>query len=289
MNQFVQQAANGLLLGSIYSLIALGLSMIFGMMNIVNVAHGDFYMLGALVAYYTVASFHLPYAVAVVASVAVVGALGAAIERGILRRVRESAMVTTMLITLGLSLLLQNFSLMATGGVPHFIRSPFSPEPLVLGLVHVAPARLFAAVFSILFIIAVHLFLTRTKWGNAMRACFQDKTAASLAAGIDIEKVYALTFALGVGMAALAGTLLGTIFFVDPMMGAKGMTKSFVVVIVGGMGSFVGAIFSGLLLGVTETLAAAYLSSGYKDVVGFILVVLVLTFRPAGLFGKRIR
>ena len=288
MNQLYQQLANGMVMGGIYALSALGLTMVYGMMNIVNVAHGDLYMLGALFAYLATSILGLPFFIAVVFAIFVVGFLGMAVERIALRPVRGHTMTVTMLVTLGLSLILQNVSLIFTGGVPKYIKSPFSELPISIGAVQMAPARLFAAFAAAIVIILTHLFLTRTIHGNAMRAAFQDKDA-SLLAGINVNRIYMLTFALGAGLAALGGGLTGTISYVDPAMGAKGLMKCFVVVTIGGMGSFIGAIFGGLILGLVEALAAAYISSAYKDVIGFAMVIVFLMFLPSGLFGSKER
>ncbi|HEY3314920.1 MAG TPA: branched-chain amino acid ABC transporter permease [Bacillota bacterium] len=288
MGQLAQQLLNGVVIGGIYALSALGLTMIYGMMNIVNVAHGELYMLGALFAYYLTSTLGLPYLPAVLVALILVGVIGGAIERSSLRRIRGQTMVVTTLVTLGWSLILQNVSLIITGGVPRYIASPFSETPLAFAGMQIAQARLFAALAAGVVIIATHLFLQKTVLGNAMRASFQDKDAASLV-GINVSLIYMLTFALGAALAALSGGLLGTISYVDPSMGAKGLMKSFVVVTIGGMGSFIGAIFGGLILGIVEVLAAAYISSAYKDVIGFVMVVVVLLFLPSGLFGKRER
>lgn len=275
-------------MGGIYALNAVGLTMIYGMMNIVNVSHGELYMLGALFTYLTISVLNLPYFLAVIIGVLIVGTLGMLIERGLLRRIRNAPIVLTTLVTLGASLILQNVSLIATSGVPRYIASPFSNDPLIFGSVQILPARLFAAVVAGVVIIATHLFLQKTMWGNAMRAAFQEKDASRLV-GINVNKVYMLTFAIGAALAALGGGLMGTISYVDPMMGAKGLTKCFVVVTIGGMGNFLGAIYSGLLLGIVETFTAAYISSAYKDMVGFVMVVVVLLFMPTGLMGFKER
>ena len=216
------------------------------------------------------------------------GLLGMGIERWTLRPVRQYPMTVTMLVTLGLSLILQNVTLIITGGVPKNIISPFSEVPISIGGVRMAPVRVFAAAAAACVILGTHFFLTRTKHGNAMRASFQDKEA-SLLVGINVSRIYMLTFALGAGLAALGGGLTGTLSYVDPAMGAKGLMKCFVVVTIGGMGSFIGAIFGGLALGLIEALAAAYISSEYADLIGFVMVIGILLFAPTGLFGAKER
>ncbi len=288
MEQFAQQIANGLVLGGIYSLAALGLTLIYGIMDIVNIAHGELFMLGALLTYYLTAAMGIPFFFSVVLAVALVALLGMVIERTALRPIANSPMVVTTLATLGVSLILQNVTIIVSGGVPRFIPSPFPETPVVVGGVSLAPARIFAAAVALLVIVGVNYFLRRTKAGNAMRAAFQDKDASWLV-GINVRNTYLLSYAFGAILAALGGALLGIVAYVDPLMGAKGLMKSFVVVTIGGMGSFVGAIFGGLFLGVVETLTAGYVSSMYKDVIGFVMVILILLFLPSGLFGRRER
>ena len=288
MSELPQQLLNGITIGGIYALNALGLTMIYGMMNVVNIAHGELYMLGALGAFFLVDSFNVPYFLAVILAVALVALLGALIERVSLRPIRGQPMVTTTLVTLGISQILKNVSVIVTKGVPRYIGSPFSDAPVVLGPVQIVPARLFAVITAAFVIILTHLFLQKTVIGSTMRASFQDKEASSLV-GINVSRIYMFTFGLGAALAALGGGLLGTFSFVDPNMGAKGLMKSFVVVTIGGMGNMIGAIFGGLILGVVETIAAGYISSEYKDVIGFLMVVVVLLFLPQGLFGAKER
>lgn len=285
MSQLPQQLLNGLIIGVIYSLSAVGISLIYGMMDIVNVAHGELYMLGALFTYLAIELCGLPYFAAVLLGILLVAVLGMLVERLTLRKIRNGPIVLTTLVTLGVSLILQNVTLMITSGVPRYIASPFSEDPIIFSQnLQIGPARLFAAVCAIFVIVATQLFLKKTIHGNAMRAAFDEKDASSLV-GINVNTVYMLTYAIGAGLAALAGGLLGTISYVDPMMGAKSLTKSFAVVTIGGMGNFGGAIYGGILLGLVETLASAYISSAYKDMIGFIMVIIVLMISPKGLYA----
>jgi branched-chain amino acid transport system permease protein len=288
VNELPQQLLNGIVIGGIYALNALGLTMIYGMMNVVNIAHGELYMLGALFTFFFISILRLPFFLSVIVAVLFVALLGCVIERVTLKPIQGQPMVITTLVTLGVSLILQNVALIVTGGIPQYIDSPFSSTPLVLGPVQMSPTRLFAVAASGVVIVATHLFLEKTVIGNSIRAAFQDKDAASLV-GINVSRVYMLTYALGAALAALGGGLVGTISYVDPSMGAKGLMKSFVVVTIGGMGNIIGAIFGGLILGIVETLSAAYISSEYADVIGFVMVVVILLFLPQGLFGAKER
>lgn len=285
---FFQQIVNGLIIGGIYALIAVGLTTIFGLMHIVNFAHGEFYMLGGMFAFLLTQSFLPNYFVALVASIAVVMAIGFLVEKILIKRFRVTGadlLVTGALVTIGVSIFFQNTSLLIFGSIPKLIPSPFSSEPLKIGPILVGRMDLFAAAVTVAVIFSAHYSIKKTKLGMAMRATFQDKDVASLV-GVNVDRVYSFTFMLGAGLAATAGALLGPIFVIYPNVGDRVVLKAFVVVIVGGMGNFLGAIFASLLLGVVEGLASAYISAEYKDLIGFVIVLLILVFRPSGLFGR---
>ena len=285
---FLQQIVNGLIIGGIYALIAVGLTTIFGLMHVVNFAHGEFYMLGGMVAFLITQILWSNYFFAFGASIAIVMVIGFFVEKILIKKLRATGvdlLVTGALVTIGVSIFFQNTSLLIFGSIPKLIQSPFSTEPLKIGPVLVGRMYIFAAAVTVAVILAAHYSIKKTKLGMAMRATFQDKDVASLV-GVNIDRVYSFTFMLGAGLAATAGALLGPIFVIYPNVGERVMLKAFVIVIMGGMGNFLGAIFGGLLLGVAESLAAAYISAEYKDLIGFVIVLLILVFRPSGLFGK---
>jgi branched-chain amino acid transport system permease protein len=203
----------------------------------------------------------------------------------LLRPLAGESIDTTMLATIGLWIVLQNGELLAWGGVARSIAHPFPTPPVVLGPVSLAPLRLVVLGAALVLILGAHLLIHRTSLGVAMRATFQDRETAALM-GIEIGRIRTLTFAVGSALAAAAGALLGPIFLVYPAMGDLAALKAFAVVILGGLGSFAGATLGGLLLGVAEELGAGYVSSGYRDAVGFVIIILVLLFRPAGLFAR---
>jgi branched-chain amino acid transport system permease protein len=280
----IDYIVNGIVIGSGYALIAIGLTMIFGLMGIVNFAHGEFYMIGGFVAFYLVKLLGFNFFLALVASIAVVMLLGLLFNRVIFAPLRGKPIITTALVTIGLSIFLQNITLYLWGATPKTIPSPFPRTPVRIGSLFITQERIFATVFTFAIIIGMHLFLKKTRAGKALRATFQGKEAAALV-GIDIERVYALTFAVGVALSAAAGALLGSIFYINPTIGGMATNKAFIVVILGGMGSFPGAIVGGLTLGIAESLGAGFISSAYKDAIGFLIVVILLLFRPQGLFG----
>ncbi len=275
---------NGIVIGSGYALIAIGLTMIFGLMGIVNFAHGEFYMIGGFFAFYLVKLLGLNFFISLALAIAMVMALGLAFNRVIFAPLQGKPIITTALVTIGLSIFLQNMTLYLWGATPKTIPSPFPRMPMRIGPFFITQERVFATLLTFAIIVGMHFFLKKTKAGKALRATFQVKEAAALV-GIDINRVYALTFAAGVGLSATAGALLGSIFYLTPTIGGMATYKAFIVVILGGMGSFPGAIVGGLTLGIAESLGAGFISSAYKDAIGFIIVVVLLLFRPQGLFG----
>ena len=285
MAVLLQHLLNGLVLGGTYALLGIGLTLIFGLMNVVNFAHGEFYTLGAYLTFAGTSMLRVDFLLAVAAAILGGGLAGAACERVLLRPLAGESIDTTMLATIGLWIVLQNGELLAWGGVARSIVHPFPTPPIVLGPVSLAPLRLVALGAALVLILGAHLLIHRTSLGVAMRATFQDRETAALM-GIEIGRIRTLTFAVGSGLAAAAGALLGPIFLCYPAMGDLAALKAFAVVILGGLGSFAGATLGGLLLGVAEELGAGYVSSGYRDAVGFVIIILVLLFRPAGLFTR---
>ena len=285
MAVLLQHLLNGLVLGGTYALLGIGLTLIFGLMNVVNFAHGEFYTLGAYLTFAGTSMLRVDFLLAVAAAILGGGLAGAACERVLLRPLAGESIDTTMLATIGLWIVLQNGELLAWGGVARSIAHPFPTPPVVLGPVSLAPLRLAVLGAALVLILGAHLLIHRTSLGVAMRATFQDGETAALM-GIEIGRIRTLTFAVGSGLAAAAGALLGPIFLVYPAMGDLAALKAFAVVILGGLGSFAGATLGGLLLGVAEELGAGYVSSGYRDAVGFVIIILVLLFRPAGLFTR---
>ena len=275
---------NGLLIGMSYALVAIGLTMIFGIMNIANFAHGEFYMLGGCIAYFITAILGLSYFLAVPLSALAVAILGFALERVIFRRLRKQSMMSSVIATIGLALVLENGALILWGPQPQAIPTSFSAFPVQLGPIFTTQARLFALVVTAVALILANLFLNKSLFGKAMRATFQQAEAAALVA-IPINRIHGATFGLGAGLAGLAGALLGAIFYVQPSMGGSESLKAFIVVILGGLGSIPGSVVGGLVLGLAESLGTL-VSSSYKDAIGFVMVIVILLYRPDGLFKR---
>ncbi len=285
MDVLLQHLVNGLVLGGTYALLGIGLTLIFGLMHLVNFAHGEFYTLGAYATFAALALAGLNFFLAVAAAIVAGAVLGALCERVLLAPLRGESIDTTMLVMIGLWIAMQNGELLVWGGVAKSIPHPFPTAPWTFGPVSIAPLRVFVLAAAAALIVAAHLVIQRTTLGRAMRATFQDRDTAALM-GVRIGRIYMLTFAFGSALAAAAGALLGPIFLAYPSMGDLASLKAFSVVILGGLGNLAGATVGGLLLGIAEELGAGYVSSGYRDAVGFVIIILVLLLRPSGLFAR---
>ena len=285
MDQFLQHLVNTLILGGTYALLGIGLTLIFGIMRVVNFTHGELYAFGAYAVFFIVMVLNLNFFPAL--AIAVLGGvvLGAVIELVLLRPIRGADIDTTMLVMIGAWIVMQNTEMLAWGGVAKAVVSPFPDAPLVVGPVSVSWLRLFVLAMALLLIAGTYIIINRTKLGKAMRATFQDADTAALM-GVNINHIYTATFAIGSGLAAAAGALLGPVFLAVPTMGDLAALKSFAIVILGGLGSIPGATIGGFLLAFVEELGAGYVSSGYRDAMGFLIIIVVLMFRPTGLFAR---
>lgn len=285
MDQLLQHLLNALILGSTYALLGIGLTFIFGIMRVVNFAHGEFYTFGAYMVYLFSVLLGINFLLSIVLAIVLGIALGAAVEWLLLRKHRGADIDTTMLIMIGAWIIMQNTEQLIWSGVAKSIPMPFPEEPLAIGSISVAWSRLFVFAVAIILIVGAQALIQRTRLGKAMRATFQDCDTASLM-GININNVYLATFALGSGLAAAAGALLGPIFIVIPSMGNLAVIKAFAIVILGGLGNMKGAALGGFVLALVEEFGAGYISSGYRDAMGFLLIILVLMVKPTGLFAR---
>ncbi|OWU85903.1 ABC transporter permease [Oceanicola sp. 22II-s10i] len=280
----VQSGVNGLVIGTMYALMAIGFTLVFGIMRVVNFAHGEFYMIGSFVAFITYAQWHLPFAMTLLITIAVVGIAGALIEWLLIRPLRADEL-TGMIATLGISVVLQNSALMYFGASPR-------PMPdVVSGLVRFGPvvfswSRIFVIVAAALVIGAFWLFMQKSRTGRAMRAVAQDREAA-LIQGIDVERIFPFAFGMSVALAAVAGALMAPVFSVSPFVGITPMLKAFIVVILGGLGSIPGAVLGGLLLGMIESFGATLFGALVADMLQLALVIAILLVRPTGLMGRK--
>jgi branched-chain amino acid transport system permease protein len=286
MDQFLQHVLNGVVLGGTYALLGIGLTLIFGIMRVVNFTHGELYAFGAYLAYLFIALLHVDFFLSIALAALAGFALGALIERVLLRPLGNADTDTVMLVMIGAWIAMQNAEQFVWGGVAKLVPSPFAQEPLVIGPVSVLPLRLFVLAATLLLLVGFYLLIDRTKLGMAMRATFQDRDTAALM-GVDVRRVYTLTFALGSALAAIAGALLGPMFLVYPTMGNLVGLKAFAVVILGGLGNIAGATAGGFVLALVEEFGAGYVSSEYRDALGFLVIIVVLTLRPQGFFALK--
>jgi branched-chain amino acid transport system permease protein len=287
MDLFLQFLTNGLVVGAFYALSALGLTLIFGLMRVVNFAHGEIYMLGGVTGWFFTSALGLNFFAALALVIVSMAVLGWLVDRFLIERVRDQGEEAGILLTIGLSIFLANLTLLVVGPAPMKVVGPLTEGPVFLGPVVLTKLRIVAVAIGIILIVGANLLIRKTRLGQAMRATFQDPMAARLA-GIRTDHIYACTFALGCTLAATAGMLLASIYSAQASIGGLVSLKSFVVVILGGMGSFPGAVVGGLLLGVAEAMWGGYVATGMVDIIGFALVIVILLFRPQGLFATRV-
>jgi branched-chain amino acid transport system permease protein len=281
---FFQCFVNGIMSGSILVLVALGLTMIFGIMHIVNFAHGELYMLGAFGLWIFFAELQVPFFLAFILSMIFISGLGIVIERFLFKPFRGD-LAPSFIISLGLVMLLQTGTLLSFG-----IEDKAAPTPSAFqGLVHIGGAvlskeRLFVILVAAILMAGVWLFIQRTKPGQAMRAVAQDQDAAALQ-GISIDATASLAMGVGCALAAAAGCLMAPIFYVNPYMGAVPIMKAFVVIILGGLGSVGGAFIGGFVIGFVDSFGSTYLSAPIAAMMAFGVLIIILIFRPQGFFG----
>lgn len=285
MEMAVQTVVNGLLTGGLYALVGIGLTIVFGVMRLINFAHGDLMMVSMYITFFLYQLFGLDPLVSLIICLPALFALGMLIERFLLEPVLKAPELNQLLLTAGISIVLINLTQLLFGANYVQLRTAYSDTVLHLGSITVSLAYTIAFAVAGALTVIIFLFMVRTDIGRAIRATAQDREAAMLM-GIDVRRIFAIAFGIGAAAAGVAGTLLMPVYYAFPVVGVPFTLKAFVVVVLGGMGSVVGAIFAGLTLGVAESLGAVYISTAYKDAIGFIIFVLILLFRPAGLFGK---
>ena len=273
-----------MLTGSLYAMIGVGLTVVFGVMRIINLAHGEMVMLGMFGAYWGQALWGVDPFVSLLLWTPLMFAAGMIVYRFLLRRIIPGGELNTLLYTAGLSLLVANVALFAWTGDYRTIALPYGQLPWRPFDIAVPVPLALAFGLALVLTAALWLFLTRTDLGRAIRATSQNGEAAVLM-GVDVERIAMITFGIGTALAAAAGVLLGPSLYLYPTVGEILIVKCFVIVVLGGLGSVPGAIAGGILLGVVESLGAVYVSMALKDGIGFVIFLLVLLYRPAGLFG----
>jgi branched-chain amino acid transport system permease protein len=280
-----QILVNGVLQGGLYAVMALGLALVWGVLNIVNLAHGAFIMLGGYASWYLYTYLHIDPFLGLPLTAVVMFAFGYGIQRGLLNLVIRAPMFNTLLITFGLEVVLTYLAQLVFSADFRTINPPYAGSSLALGPLVLPLARLAAFAVAIFLTVSMWLFLLHTRLGRAIRATAQNLVAARLY-GVEPRHLYAMTFGLGIALAGMAGTLYGTVSQINPYIGASLTAKSFAISIIGGLENPLGVLVGGVFLGIVESLTSLYIGQTYADVASFGILVLVLIVRPGGLLGK---
>jgi len=285
---FLSHLINGISLGSIYAIIALGYTMVYGIAKMLNFAHGDVIMVGAYVCYFAFASFGLPPAVGILLAMVVCTVLGIVIERLAYKPLRAAPSLAVLITAIGVSYFLQNGALLLWGANPKVFPTIFDGSiRLFDGELTIAMTTLVSIAAGVVIMVGLTIFTGKTKIGKAMRACSEDKDAAILM-GINVNRTISVTFAIGSALAAIAGVLLCSAYpILQPTTGSMPGIKAFTAAVFGGIGSIPGAFLGGILLGIIEIFAKAYISTELSDAIVFLVLILVLLIKPAGLLGKK--
>ncbi len=282
----VQAIINGVLFGAVYAMIGIGFSLVWGVMNIVNIAHGSFIMIGAYVSFTLFAAYHIDPFLSIPLVMALLFVVAYGIQRYLLNRVVRGASFITLTFTFGLQILIANVCLLIWSADYRSVKLPYSSEALQVGGTVIPKVRLGIFLVAIVITVLFYLFMRRTKTGIAINATALNYEGAKTV-GIDVKQIYAVTFAVSAALAGAAGALISPIMSVNPFLGGPLVAKAFVIAILGGLGSTVGALVGGMTLSLVETVGTLIFPSSVQELLGFIVLVLVLVFRPQGLLGKR--
>jgi len=285
MTIFLQSLLSGVLIGGVYALIGVGLTIIFGVMRIINFAHGELVMLGMYASYFLFTLGHVDPFVSIVFVFPLLFLFGAALQKTVINRVLNALPQNQILLTIGIGLILSNTMMLLFTSDYRIISTTYSSASFQVGQISVSAPLLVSFVITAAVTAVLYWFLLKTDTGQAIRATAQDRDAAQLM-GVNVRRMSVLATGLGAGLAAVAGALISPTYYIFPRVGQPFTLKAFVIVVLGGMGSVMGATVGGVLIGATESLAGAYISSGLKDLVVYVLFLLILLFKPAGLFGK---
>lgn len=288
MTHFIQTLISGLSLGSIYALIALGYTMVYGIAKMLNFAHGDVIMIGAYAVIVTVNQLHMPGLLAVLVSIIICALLGVVIEFLAYKPLRQAPPLAVLITAIGVSYFLQNLALLIFGSEQKASPSIIHVPKVTLGSVEIDGITLFTLAVTALIMIVLTLFINKTRLGKAMRAVSEDKGAAELM-GISVNRTISITFAIGSALAAVASLFYGAAYvYIMPTTGSMPGIKAFTAAVFGGIGSIPGAMLGGILLGIIEQMSKTYISSLWADAIVFGVLVIVLVVKPTGLLGKKI-
>lgn len=285
MEIFLQSLISGILIGGVYALIGIGLTIIFGVMRVINFAHGDLLMLGMYATFFLFTLFHVDPFVSIVITLPLMFAFGALLQKVIINRILGALPQNQILLTIGLGLIMSNSIMLAFTSDYRILSTTYSSSSVNLLGISISYPLVVSFAITAVITAALYWFLLKTDTGQAIRATAQDREAARLM-GINVARMSVIAFGLGAALAGAAGSLISPTYYIFPQVGSIFTLKAFVIVVLGGMGSIVGATLGGVLIGVAESIGGVYLGSGWKEVVVFVLFLLVLLFKPSGLFGK---
>ncbi|MDR2946181.1 MAG: branched-chain amino acid ABC transporter permease [Candidatus Adiutrix sp.] len=288
---FIQNFFNALTVGSLYALIAIGYTMVYGILRFINFAHGDVFMVGAYFIFFGAATFALPWPLAAVAAIVGSAALGIIVDRIAYRPLREAPRISALISAIGVSFLLENLGLVIFTGLPRpAVQPEWMVNPIILGNIRILPISFIVPLVTAVLVMGLLWLVYRTRPGLAMRAISRDIETTRLM-GVSIDRIIALTFGLGSALAAAAGIMWAMRYpQIHPFMGVMPGFKAFIAAVVGGIGSIQGAVLGGVLLGTVEIMAVAFYPelSGYRDAFAFVLLIVILLFRPTGLLGEKL-
>jgi branched-chain amino acid transport system permease protein len=285
MSIFLQALISGILIGGVYALIGIGLTIIFGVMRVINFAHGELLMLGMYATFYLFTLLHIDPFLSIIITIPLMFLVGALLQKGLINRVLGALPQNQILLTIGLGLIMSNSVMLAFTSDYKILTTKYSSSSVkILGLSISSPLVISFAI-TVAITAALYWFLLKTDTGQAIRATAQDREAARLM-GINVGRMSIIAFGLGSALAGTAGALISPTYYIFPQVGSIFTLKAFVITVLGGMGSVIGATLGGVLIGVAESIGGLYFGAGWKDVVVFVLFLLVLLFKPAGLLGK---
>ncbi len=287
--EWIQQLVNGVSLGSIYALIALGYTMVYGIIKLINFAHGDVFMLGAFIGFYAIARWDMHFIPALILAMVLCAVIGVIIERVAYKRLRNATRIAALITAIGVSLLIEYTVIFFRGASPEAYPTVIENSKIEILGAQISVQAIIILVISLVLMLLLQFIVHQTKIGKAMRAVSHDADAARLM-GINVDNTISATFAIGSALAGAAGVIFGIYYTrIEPLMGVLPGLKAFVAAVLGGIGIIPGAMVGGLLLGVVETVVSALGYSLWRDAAAFVILILILILRPAGIFGKNAR
>ncbi|HSO60976.1 MAG TPA: branched-chain amino acid ABC transporter permease [Desulfobacterales bacterium] len=288
---FVQHTLNGLTLGSLYALIAIGYTMVYGILRLINFAHSEIFMLGAYFVFWGITLFYLPWALAMVGAVIVTASVGILVDRVAYRPLRDAPRISALISAIGVSFFLQNVTIVVFGALPRQVYRPgWLEDPVLMGDVRLLPLTLFVPALSLLLMLGLVWIVYKTKTGLGMRAISKD-IETSYIMGVPVNRIISITFGIGSALAAASGIMWALRYpQLQPVMGSIPGFKAFIAAVFGGIGSIPGAVIGGLMLGLIEIMAVAFFPdlAGYRDAFAFVLLIVILLLKPTGLMGEKL-